>query len=441
MNRIKKIIKKFVPHFLFDWYHFALAYLGSFLYGFPSKKMIIIGVLGTRGKTTSANLLWSCFTAAGYKTGLTGTANIRIGNEERMNPYHMTMPGRFTLQKLLKEMYDSGCRYVIVETPSEGVEQSRHKGIAYDAALITTLYPEYLAVHHWSFERCKDMDEKVFETLHTQPSKFFGGKRVPKVIVVNAEIEEKERFLKHTADIKLTYATQGTADILPEKINTSPSGVSFSISGVQYTLGILGSFNVGNALAAIAVASAYGVSNESIQKGLQNIHLVPGRMEKIDGGQNFSVFVDYAHDAVSIEAALKSVKNLKPNKDGKIIVLLGGQGGGRDKKKRPVMGKIAAEKANFVVVTNEDPYEDDPKEIMEEVARGCENAGALRGKNLFVVDDRREGIHKALSLAEHGDVVLIAGKGAEQSMEIKGGQIPWDDRAVAKEELLKLKSV
>lgn len=441
MNVIKKLIKKIVPHFFFDWYHVALAYLGSFLYGFPSKKMIVIGVLGTRGKTTSANLLWSCFTAAGHKTGLTGTANIRIGNEERMNPYHMTMPGRFTLQKLMREMYDSGCRYVIVETPSEGIEQSRHKGIAYDAALITTLYPEYLAVHHWSFERCKDMDEKVFETLYKQPSKFFGGKRVPKVIVVNAEIEEKERFLKHKADIKLTYATRGTANILPENVNTSPSGVSFSVSGLQYTLGILGSFNVGNALAAIAVASAYGVSNESIQKGLRDIHLVPGRMEKIDGGQNFSVFVDYAHDAVSIEAALESVKNLKSNKDGKIIVLLGGQGGGRDKKKRPVMGKIASEKADFVVITNEDPYEDNPKEIMEEVARGCEDAGAVRGENLFVIDDRREGIHKALSLAGSGDIVLIAGKGAEQSMEVKGGQIPWDDRVVAKEELLKLKSV
>ncbi|MEW6617015.1 MAG: UDP-N-acetylmuramyl-tripeptide synthetase [Patescibacteria group bacterium] len=432
---IKKLIRKITPKFLISWYHLILAYVGACFYGFPSKKMIVIGVLGTRGKTTVANLIWSCFTAAGYKTGLTGTANIRIGDEERMNPYHMTMPGRFTLQRLLKEMYDKGCRCVVVETPSEGVEQWRHKGIAYDAAVMTTLYPEYLAVHNWSFERCKDMDEKIFEILHLQPRKKIGEKNISKVIVVNNEIEEKERFLKHKSDIKVTYAIHGGADIVPEKINISSSQVSFSISGVVYTLGILGDFNVGNALAAIATVSAYGVSNEAIQNGLQNIRLVPGRMEKIDEGQKFSVFVDYAHDAVSIEAALLSIKNLKKEKEGNVIVLLGGQGGGRDKKKRPIMGQIAAQMADYVVITNEDPYQDDPVQIMEEVARGSEDAGKIRGKDLFVINDRREGIKKALSLATSGDAVLIAGKGAEQSMEVKEGQIPWDDRVVVKEEL------
>lgn len=435
---IKRFIKKLIPKIFVSWYHLTLAYIGACFYGFPSKKMLVIGVLGTRGKTTVANLIWSCFTAAGYKTGLTGTANIRIGDEERMNPYHMTMPGRFTLQKLLKEMYDNGCRCVVIETPSEGVEQWRHKGIAYDAAVITTLYPEYLAVHNWSFERCKDMSEKIFEILHLQPRKKIGEKKIPKVIVVNNEIEEKERFLKHKSDIKVTYAIHGNADIVPEKINISSSQVSFSISGIVYTLGILGDFNVGNALAAIATVSAYGISNEAIQKGLQNIHLVPGRMEKIDEGQKFSVFVDYAHDAVSIEAALESVKNLKTEKEGRVIVLLGGQGGGRDKKKRPIMGQIAAKMADYVVVANEDPYQDDPVQIMEEVAHGSEDAGKVRGKDLFVITDRREGIKKALSLAVSGDVVLIAGKGAEQSMEVKEGQIPWDDRIVVKEELKNL---
>lgn len=432
---IKRLIRKLIPKIFISWYHLTLAYSGACFYGFPSKKMIIIGVLGTRGKTTVANLIWSCFTAAGYKTGLTGTANIRIGDEERMNPYHMTMPGRFTLQRLLKEMYEKGCRCVVVETPSEGVEQWRHKGIAYDAAVMITLYPEYLAVHNWSFERCKDMNEKIFEILHLQPRKKIGEKHIPKVIVVNNEIEEKERFLKHTSDIKVTYATHGGADIVPEKINISSSQVSFSISGVGYTLGILGDFNVGNALAAIATVSAYGISNETIQKGLKNIHLVPGRMEKIEEGQKFCVFVDYAHDAVSIEAALLSVRNLKTEKEGRVIVLLGGQGGGRDKKKRPVMGHIAATLADYVVVANEDPYQDDPAQIMEEVARGSEDAGKIRGKDLFVIYDRREGIKKALSLAISGDVVLIAGKGAEQSMEVKEGQIPWDDRVVVREEL------
>ncbi len=431
---MKKILKKIIPASLIRLYHLALSYIGALLYGFPSKKMIVIGVLGTRGKTTSANLMWSCFTAGGHKTGLTGTANIRIGKDEILNPYHMTMPGRFTLQKLLKKMYKAGCEYAIVETPSEGVEQWRHKGIAYDATVITSLYPEYVAAHQWSFERCKDMNERVFETLHTQPKKYINGKYIPKAIIVNAEIEEKERFLKHPADIKITYATQGKADIVPDTIRISSHKIFFTVSGMEYELGIFGDFNTVNALAALAVASTYGISNEAIQTGLKEIQLVPGRMERIEEGQSFSVFVDYAHDSVSLSAAIESTKS----EMGKLIVLTGGQGGGRDKKKRPIMGKIAGEKADFVIITNEDPYDDNPEDIMEDIACGAESAGKKRGENLFVVSDRKEGIRKALSLAHSGDSVLIAGKGAEQSMEVRGGQIPWDDREVVRKELKNL---
>lgn len=435
---MKKIFKLITPKVLLRFYHFILAYLGAFLYGFPSRKMIIIGVFGTRGKTTTANFIWSCLTAAGYKAGLTGTANIRIGDKERLNPYHMTMPGRFKMQKLLSEMYKAGCNFAVLETPSEGVEQSRHRGIAYDMAVFTTLYPEYLAVHNWSYERCKKMHVKVFETLKKQPVKFMGGKRVQKIMVMNNDIDEREMFLRHPADLKVTYGISHEAQVMAKNILSGKDGVSFFVGPAKYELKMPGEFNVINALAAIATISSLGLGVEAIQKGLSYLQNVPGRMEKIDEGQNFSVFVDYAHDSVSLEAALMAMQNIKQNSLSRVIVLTGGQGGGRDKKKLPIMGNVAAKFADFVVIANEDPYDDDPREIMEVIAKSSEENGKTRGENLFVIDDRREGIRKALSLAKDNDIVLISGKGAEQSMMVHCGKsIPWDDRVVVREEIRK----
>jgi len=439
---MKKLIKFFTPRFLISLYHWFLAYLGAFIYGFPSKKMVVIGVLGTRGKTTTANFIWSILTAAGEKAGLTGTANFRIGNEEKLNEYHMTMPGRFFLQKFLRKMVRAGCGYAVIETPSEGVEQWRHKGIFYDFAILTTLYPEYMAVHNWDFERCKKMHLKVFEELYSQPRKIINGKKIPKVIVVNSENDDKNLFLNQRADKKITYGLKTGADITANFIKTDNETVSFESGGEKYELGVRGSFNVLNALGAIAVASALGIDKQHIKEGLKNLSSVPGRMEKMEAGQNFDVFVDYAHDGPSMTAALNAVGEMsasggrKSNK--KIIVVVGAEGGGRDKKKRPVIGKLAAEKSDYVVVTNVDPYDDDQNEIIEDIARAAEAAGKVRNKDLFAIADRREGIRKALGLAKDSDIVLITGKGAEQSMVIGSDKIPWDDRNVARQEIKKI---
>lgn len=416
-------------------YHFFLAYIAAICFGFPSRRMVIIGVLGTRGKTTVANLIWSCLDAAGYTAGLTGTANIRVGKKERLNPFHMTMPGRFAMQRMLAEMRGAGCQFAIVETPSEGVEQSRNVGIAYDVAIMTTLYPEYLETHNWSFERCKEMHQRVFATLKKQPIKHFHGEKVPKTIIVNADMEDKDLFLKYPADRKITYGVKNNADIRATDIREDAEGhADFSVGSAHYTLGVKGGFNVSNALAAISCVSALGIKQEAIEKGLRALTLVPGRMEEIQNDRGITVFVDYAHDAISLETALSSLLKTK-KKENKFIVLTGGQGGGRDKEKRPVMGQIAAHYADYVIVANEDPYEDDPKTIVEEIASGSEAAGKVRGKNLFLEMDRRAAIKKALSLSNIGDIVFIGGKGSEQSMEVKGGKIPWDDREVVREEL------
>jgi UDP-N-acetylmuramoyl-L-alanyl-D-glutamate--2,6-diaminopimelate ligase len=439
MHSIKKIIKKITPKFFLSFYHFALAYIGAFLYGFPSRRMVIIGVVGTRGKTTVGNLLWGCLTAAGYKVGLTGTANIRIGNFEEMNPFHMTMPGRFALQKYLKKMADEGCQFAIVETPSEGVEQSRHKGIFYDVAVLTNLYPEYLAVHNWDFERCKEMDEVIFKTLITQPKKILNNDPAKKIIVVNADLAEKEMFLRHAADIKVTYGIEKSADIHAENIKTEGLRSSFTIEGLPYKLGIIGSYNVQNALAAIATCFALHIKPEFIQKGIQ-MHSIPGRMEEINEGQSFFTFVDYAHDAVSLESALKSLCEEK-KKTQKLIVVFGGQGGGRDVKKLPIMGEVSAQLADTVIITTDDPFDDDPAVIAEKISAGAEKNKKIKGESLFLIPDRREAIQKALSMASDGDIVLITGKGAEQSMVVKGKKIPWDDRKITREELKKLLEV
>jgi len=432
MRAIKRIIRSLTPSFLISLYHISLAYLGALWNGFPSHDMVVIGVTGTRGKTTAGNLIWSALTASGYVAGLTGTANIRIGSQERMNPFHMTMPGRFKLQKILREMRDAGCQFAIIESPSEGIEQWRHKGVAYDALLLTTLYPEYIAAHRWSYERCKDMHVRLFSELYSRKVKYLNGKKVPKIIVVNGDLPEKKRFLSQKADIKVTFGFNPGSDFRAENITVSENSTAFQVGEQTYALKLKGEFNVLNALAAISLLETLEIKQKAIQKGLL-LPGVPGRMEEISSDRPFRVFVDYAHDAVSLKAALEAARSYC--RKNKLIVLTGGQGGGRDRKKLPIMGKHAAQMADFVIVANEDPYSDDPIEIMEAVAQGAETAGKTRGENLFFIEDRREGIRKALSLAMPGDVVLIAGKGAEQSMETSAGQVPWDDRKVVREEL------
>ncbi|MBI2635407.1 MAG: UDP-N-acetylmuramoyl-L-alanyl-D-glutamate--2,6-diaminopimelate ligase [Parcubacteria group bacterium] len=441
----KSKIKRLIPEQLISIYHLTLAALAGFYYGWPSKKMIIIGITGTKGKTSSANFIWSVLTAAGNKTGLIGTANIRIGEKEFLNKYHMTMPGRFILQGLLKQMANSGCKYCIVETTSEGIKQWRHFGIFYDVAIFTNLTPEHLQAHGGSFEKYKEAKGRMFEVLRKNGRKVIDpdgtvgvdGREIKKTIIVNYDDLHKEFFLNFPADRKITIGTIGGADFQADKIRNTKDGLEFFVGSTSYELNILGKFNVYNALAAVAVGSVFGASNEQIQTGLKNLKNIPGRMEKIDEGQGFLVFVDYAHEKEGMNAVLETAGEMATESVGKVIVLLGAEGGGRDKAKRPVLGEIAAKKADFVIISNVDPYEDDPKEICEDIAVAAEKFGKNRDKDLFIIEDRREGIRKALSLAGQNDVVLITGKGSEQSIVIGGKRYPWDDRVVVRKILRK----
>lgn len=436
---IKSKIKQLIPEQLISFYHFCLAAAASFYCGFPSKKMVVIGVTGTKGKTSAANFIWSVLNAAGYSAGLIGTANIRIGDIELPNKYHMTMPGRFILQGLLKKMASAGCKYCIVETTSEGIKQWRHYGIYYDIAVFTNLSPEHLQAHGGSFENYKIAKGKIFASLMKSGSSAQAGKKTKKIIIANRDCPHAEYYLNFCADKKLTFGLSEGVDFRAREIKNTPDGLSFLVGANQYNINIPGNFNVYNALPAIVIGSELEIPNDKIKEGLENLKIIPGRMERINEGQKFLVFVDYAHEQEGMSAALDTARDLA-GQSGKVIVLLGSEGGGRDKAKRPILGEIAAKKADFTIVSNVDPYEDNPLEICEDIAKAAEKFGKIRNENLFVIEDRRQGIRKVLSLAKENDVVLITGKGAEQSIIIGGKSHPWDDRVVVREELNRLRA-
>jgi UDP-N-acetylmuramoyl-L-alanyl-D-glutamate--2,6-diaminopimelate ligase len=434
---MRKMLKRLLPESIFNSYYYSLAILGSFIYNSPSKRMIVIGVTGTKGKTSTINFIWSCLMAAGYKTGIISTANIRIGDKEVLNKYHMTMPGRFVISKLMSQMAKSGCKFCIVETTSEGIKQHRNAGIIYDIFVFTNLYPEHLPSHDNSFEKYKYTKSIPFRNL-SNTSKIIDGKKIDRMIIVNKDSEHGDYYLQFNADKKSTYSIINESDNRAQEIVSLSDSVKFRLNGEEYTLKILGEFNIYNALPAIIIAKEFDISYQNIKNGLLNLNIIPGRMELIEAGQNYTVIVDYAHEKESMTNVLKTAVSIRKSPTSKIIVLLGAEGGGRDKSKRPLMGRIAAEYADYVIVANVDPYEDDPKEILEDIALAAEKNGKIRNKNLFVIEDREQAIIKSLSLAKQNDIVIITGKGAEQSIVIEGKSMPWDDRTVVKNAIINL---
>ncbi|KKU13849.1 MAG: UDP-N-acetylmuramyl-tripeptide synthetase [Parcubacteria group bacterium GW2011_GWC2_45_7] len=428
------IIKKLIPKKLLSLYHLVLAYLAASFYGRPSDRIIVIGVTGTNGKSTTVNLIAKILEESGARVGFTSTVNFRVGDREWLNDEKMTMLGRFKLQKLLRDMVKAGCKYAVIETSSEGIVQHRHGAINYDAAVFTNLTPEHIE-SHGGFENYK---------------KAKGGQCVPKVSVVNGDDPHAEYFLSFPADEKVIYGIEHSASpqslaflhsklsfsrCLAQNVYVDATGSQFEIDDVKFRLKLMGKFNVYNALAAIASAYALGIDLKMCKSALEKVQGIPGRLERIDEGQPFTVIIDYAPEPASMQA-LYEVVGMLPHQ--RIIHVLGSTGGGRDVARRPILGGIAARNADYVIVTNEDPYNDDPQTIIDDVARGAEEAmrqvSGIRYQAVLKILDRKEAIAKALSLAQSGDLVLITGKGAEQAMVVKHGQkIPWDDRVVTRE--------
>lgn len=421
----------FVPAPLLAAYHFMKAMLAAVVYRFPSREMIVVGVVGTKGKSSTANFIWAGLTGVGFPTALFSTANLRIGAEERLNPYHMTMPSPFVLERFLREARIKGCVAAIVETTSQGILQSRHCGIAYDALIFTNLTPEHIEAHG-SFERYRAAKQVPFRALMREPRKTIDGRSISKCIIANADSPEAESFLRFSADAKRTFGIDAPADVRAEDVRETGRGVEFRVGERHVCLKTLGRVSVLNALPALALARIFDLDEKKVIDGIESVAMIPGRLEVI-AETPFTVIVDYAHEPISLSTAL-SVARSRVGPGGHLIAVFGATGG-RDRWKRPAMGACAAQAADTVIVTNDDPFSEDPLTIMRAVSEGAVRAGKRLGSDLFEVPDRRAAIRKAFSIAKHGDTVLIAGKGSEQALIMKGRHIAWDDRNVAREEL------
>lgn len=438
MKNAKTHIKKLIPKSLLDNLHYPEAKYYSKKHGYPAERMIIIGIVGSKGKTTTANMLWSVLSAAGNKVGQVSTANIRIGDKEQLNRWHMTMPGSKKLQALLGDMLKARCNYVIMEVPSEAQTQWRHIGINFDILIFTGVEKEIMTAHRNSMDVLHKHNLRVFAHTAKNSKKMIGGKVIPKTLVYNADSKYTKMYTNEKFDNKISFSVRAKSDFQGVDISIDSTSTRFRINKEDYKLNLIGKINVKNAAAVVAVGKTLGLKSEIIQKGLANLQTIPGRMEPINEGQDFMVFVDYAHDQLSLELLLQTGRDITP-RGNKIIVLFGGQGGGRDKLKRAEMGSIAARLADIVVVSDDDPYDDDPIDIIKDIASGAKKEGKVPDENLFLIQDRRTGIHKALELAKAGDLVFIACKGADQLMMIANSKsLPWDDRVITREELKKV---
>jgi len=459
MANIKTIVRMIVPKGVILTYHKMLSYMAAMYYRHPSREMLVVGVTGTNGKTTTATMIARVLEGTHYKVGLATTAEFQIGSITYLNDKKMTMLGRFQLQKLLREMADAGCKYAVIEVSSEGVVQHRIDGIDFDIAVFTNLTPEHIE-SHGSFENYKKAKGKFFAHLSKTVKKYatFEGdtevvhvdesyetrnvaEKIAKTIVVNGDDKNSDYFFNFDAEEKYCYGIQECCNccttahrtIRATDVTLHDDHSTFNVGGLYFSIGMPGIYNVYNALAAITVGLTRGMGFSEIATQLNKITGVPGRFEHIDEGQNFKVIIDYAPEVASMEALYKVIDAMQKRR---VIHVLGSCGGGRDKDRRPKLGKIAANHSDIVIVTNEDPYDDDPMEIINDVAQGAKNAGKIQDKNLFLIEDRRAAIHFALQQAGENDVVLITGKGSEQAMCIKNGEkVPWDDRMVTREEL------
>jgi len=393
---IKKLIKKFIPPFLLSWYHFLLSLTGALVYGFPSRKLKVIGITGTNGKTTVVNLASGVLEEAGLKVASLSSVRFKIGEEERVNTLKMTMPGRFKIQKFLREAVNKKCQYAVLEVSSEGIRQHRHRFINFSVALITNLTPEHIE-SHGGFENYKKAKGELFKTTK-------------KVHIVNVDDKNAEYFLKFSAEKKYTFGW--------EKGDVNSKDLNFNFP-------LPGRFNKYNAMAAMCVGLSQGISIEACKKALEKAKGVPGRMEMVVSDP-FKVVVDYAVTPDALEGLYQTIKEMySPSR---IIAVFGSCGGGRDKWKRPLFGEIASKYCQEIIVTNEDPYDEDPMEIMNQVAAGA------KGKAKKILD-RREAIREALKSAKSGDVVVITGKGSEPQMITSKGRVSWSDRKVILEEM------
>lgn len=416
LTKVLKIGRKIIPRSLFraaqPAYHWSLSMLGGLIYRFPSRAMKVIAITGTKGKSTTVYMTTKIFEDQNLPVAAVGSLGFKIKDREWPNTLKMTMPGRTKLQKFLYRAKNAGVKYVILEATSEGIVQNRLAGIDVDCAVFTNIHREHLE-SHGSFENYLKAKQKLF--LKTQD-----------IHILNMTDPNFEKFANFKAKTKITYGTE-FGMLTPANLRTKSA---------ELNLKLLGDFNLQNALAALSVAYAYNLDMDKAVESLNSITFVPGRMEIVKG-QGFDVVVDYAHTPDSLEAVYKTLRPFA----NKLICVLGAAGGGRDKWKRPEFGKIAAKYCDEIILANEDPFDENPEEILNQIEKGIketiETGQTVRKISYQKILDRKDAIIYAISLAKVGDTTVITGKGSEISMAVAGDKkIPWSDKKIV-EDILK----
>lgn len=427
ISKIKNFLKKFIPHkiIIFLW-HFPQALLANLIYQFPARNLYVIGVAGSKGKTTTAILLSKILEESGKEVAMFTTALLKIKELEELNKVKFTTPSPFYLQRFIFRAKKMGCKYLVLETTSHALSQFRVFGIPFKAVLITNLVPDHLDYHKTPQNYIITHQKMISRNLEH--------------LILNADDPNSEYFfglpIKNAK--KLFYGIENKKEVFASDIVFNQKETIFNLKiqeeQIKITLPLLGKFNLYNALSAGAGATALSINLSQIKNALENIKQIPGRLEKINCGQDFEVIVDYAHSPDSLKKLFEAVSFLKT---GRVITVFGACGE-RDEKVRPEMGKIIDDNSDIAIITNDDPYNEEPEKIAKQVISGIKNK--IFGENFFKILERREAIKKAISLAQKNDIVLILGKGAEQWQVFKDKKIPWDDRKIVKEILQNSKS-
>jgi UDP-N-acetylmuramoyl-L-alanyl-D-glutamate--2,6-diaminopimelate ligase len=426
-----------VPYIRFADPRRALTYLAAAYYGNPGKQLTVIGVTGTDGKTTTSNLLYRILIAAGLKAGLISTVNAVIGNEILDTGFHVTTPDAPDVQHYLARMLDAGLTHVVLETTSHGLAQHRVDASQYDIAVVTNITHEHLD-QHGSYENYRAAKGRLFELLAGTVEKAQGN---PRLAVLNRDDENSYAYLRELTTVRqVSYGLAAGADIQAANIHYDPSGLRFDVVGkgfqVMVSSTLVGAYNVSNCLAAFAAAVAgLGIDPQVAAQGIAALPGIPGRMERIDLGQPFTAIVDFAHTPNALRVSLETARQmLAPcpagtgQESGPRLIAVFGSAGLRDREKRRMMAETSAQLADISILTAEDPRTEPLDGILEEMAAGARDKGAVEGSSFYRVPDRGAALRLALRLARPGDLVIACGKGHEQSMCFGTTEYLWDDR-------------
>jgi UDP-N-acetylmuramoyl-L-alanyl-D-glutamate--2,6-diaminopimelate ligase len=422
----REVVSLSVPYIRLENTRRALTWMAASFHDWPGRSLTVIGVTGTDGKTTTTNLIHQILLAANLKAGMISTVNAVIGDEVLDTGFHVTTPDAHDVQRYLAEMVEAGLTHVVLETTSHGWSQYRVDACEFDIGVVTNITHEHMN-EHGNYENYRAAKARLLSNLEVTSEKPQGNLRLG---VINRDDDKSFDFLNGFIKVnKLNYGLGEDADVRGMDIEYSPSGIRFIAQSrdfqVEVKSKLVGAYNVSNCLAALA-ATVYGlgIEPEVAAQGIASLEGIPGRMERIDVGQNFTAIVDFAHTPNALKSALEAGRTMT---NGRVISVFG-SAGLRDKEKRRMMAETSAELADLTVLTAEDPRTESLEVILEEMAAGARSKGGIEGKTFWKIPDRGKAIRFALTLAHPGDIVLSCGKGHEQSMCFGKREHLWDDR-------------